>query len=127
MNRHKVLVYGTLRPGFGATRLVPGVMYDLGSFPGVLLADESEGKFITVEEIEVDDAGLRRLDSYEGYRESAPQSSLYLRVKAPCGAWIYEYNDTPGPERIVESGDWLEHTGKPRGRAAGLAGDSYGG
>lgn len=121
---HRVLVYGTLRPGNTPTRLIPGVMYDIGSFPGVRLGEI--GRF-AVEEIEVDDAGLARLDRYEGYRESDPDYSLYLRRQLPCGSFIYEYNESLTKCPVVECGDWLEYRGETFGRAAGLGHNVLGG
>lgn len=119
--KHKILVYGTLRPGNTPTRLIPGVLYDLGAFPGIRLKDESEGKFVLCEEIEVDDEGLKRLDRYEGYYPSNPEGSLYHRVMLEDGSWIYQYNaDLEGYSQLVEGGDWLQHVGRDRGTAAGL-------
>lgn len=123
---HKVFVYGTLRPGLNqGVHYVPGVMFDLGWFPGVTLDPDTPDARFVVETIEVDDAGLSRLDSYEGYHEEAPDSSLYLR-KSVCvdgvTAWIYEYNQgfSDNHERVL-TGDWLAHTNEQSGASAGLA------
>jgi len=124
--RHKVLVYGTLRPGAGTTRLVPGTMYDLGAYPGIKLGSPKEKRFVVVEEIEVDDDGLRRLDQYEGYSRYNPKGSLYIRMKAPCGSWIYQFNDEIDKYAVVESGDWLDYTDSVRGSAAGLGSNAKG-
>jgi gamma-glutamylcyclotransferase (GGCT)/AIG2-like uncharacterized protein YtfP len=97
-------------------------MYDIGAFPGVKLGGASE---FVAEVIEVDDDGLRRLDSYEGYREDDPDNSLYLRVQLPDGCWIYEFNEPLYNKPVVPSGDWLEHVGSTRGRAAGLGDNGF--
>ena len=65
---HKLFVYGTLRPKSGVTVKVPGKLYDLGWFPGCKLIPDGDAEF-DCEILEVDDAGLRRADQYEGYLE----------------------------------------------------------
>lgn len=111
---HKVFVYGTLRPGTTETVLVPGVIYDLGWFPGLTLSDPSKTDArVTCEIIEVDDSGLVRLDTYEGYSPDHPDDSLYLREKFEDG-FIYVYNQDFEGRPVVDSGDWLVHTGKSK-------------
>lgn len=118
--RHAVYVYGTLRPGLNTdTFIVPGVMYDLGHYPGIKLSEDSVANTVLCERIEVDDEGLKRLDGYEGYCPSDPDSSLYLRVSFLDG-WIYEYNGHPDNRPKVVGGDWLKHTGVNAGTAKGM-------
>jgi gamma-glutamylcyclotransferase (GGCT)/AIG2-like uncharacterized protein YtfP len=107
------LVYGTLRPGLGETVEVEGFqMFNLGWFPGVCRGD---GK-ITCERIEIlDDAHLAVLDGYEGYREEAPEVSLYIRERVGDD-FIYVYNGEPPLDRLIKSGDWLEFTGDEKGQ-----------
>lgn len=115
MATHKVFCYGTLRPGNPEkTVIIPGVMYDLGPFPGIHL---SEGPGFVAEVVEVSDEVLARLDSYEGYYASNPEHSLYLR-KRHLDGWIYEYNNESPNGSVVPGGDWLAHTGRDRGSAA---------
>ena len=114
---HKIYVYGTLRPGkVSNVSKGRGFLFDLGSFPGVKL--DPEGPEFTVESIEVDDKTLERLDRYEGYRASNPESSLYIRKPFLDGE-IYEYNGVSSGAN-VESGDWLIHTGRNQGSASSL-------
>ena len=121
MNKHLVFVYGTLRRGsaramlirfpgskFIAEAKVSGSLYDLGSYPGLLL-DESNSLVIG-EVYEVDDAILNKLDDFEA-------ASNYWRkqVEISLGTdsrrcWIYE----PNPEsyslrKLITSGDWIEY------------------
>ena len=118
-----LLVYGTLRPGGTAAVLVPGTLYDLGSFPGIKLEDGETESFVTCERITVDDATLRRLDQYEGYDPDRPDGSLYLRV--PYGDdQIYVYNRDLSSQPVVQSGDWLEYVGDEEGYAASLLGSN---
>lgn len=126
---NKILVYGTLRVGQGAyqtfglhnstTHLgqvrIPGSMYHLGGFPGVVLDGNEEGVLCDV--LEITDAAavpdvVRSLDAYEGYREESPDNSLYLRREVAAGefgqASIYEINrDMCGRPRI-DGGDWVQ-------------------
>jgi gamma-glutamylcyclotransferase (GGCT)/AIG2-like uncharacterized protein YtfP len=126
---HQLLIYGTLRPGTAPTITIPGVMFNLGSFPGIRL--EGEHTF-TAEVVEVSDEILARLDRYEGYYEDAPEASLYIRrrytdIEAGVDAWIYEYNSDFDPVNRVECGDWLTYTGQPRGRAYSFLRSDYNG
>lgn len=111
---HTILVYGTLRP-FTNTDIVkvPGRLYDLGWFPGIVLGNHEnpeEGEsFVTCERITVDDERLKQLDAYEGYDPENPDNSLYLRKKIGED-WIYVYNHPVEGYELIESGDWQQHT-----------------
>ena len=111
MQKHQVLVYGTLRPFTNENIVrVPGQLYDLGSFPGIKL-DNSSSTMVTCEVIEVTDEELERLDLYEGYRPTDPDNSLYIRRKLEWGPFIYEYNnpwDNLSEKPIIASGDWSD-------------------
>jgi gamma-glutamylcyclotransferase (GGCT)/AIG2-like uncharacterized protein YtfP len=125
---NKILVYGTLRVGQGAyhtfglnystTHLgqvrIPGSMYHLGGFPGVVLDGNEEGVLCDV--LEITDAAaapevVRRLDAYEGYRTDSPDNSLYLRREVTAGefgqASIYEINRNMDERPRINGGDWL--------------------
>lgn len=105
---HTILVYGTLRPFKNDDIvLVPGRLYDLGWFPGIVV-DETADTFVVCERIQADDAKLKSLDSYEGYREDNPVGSLYLRVKHGDD-WIYVYNHDLSNKQLIASGDWERH------------------
>jgi gamma-glutamylcyclotransferase (GGCT)/AIG2-like uncharacterized protein YtfP len=124
---NKILVYGTLRVGHGAysgfgldkatrhlgTVRVPGTMYHLGGFPGIVLDGDLDGFWADLLEITDEDAVpvvLQRLDDYEGYREEAPDNSLYLRKEIGLPeygtAFIYEINRDMSTRVRVASGDW---------------------
>jgi gamma-glutamylcyclotransferase (GGCT)/AIG2-like uncharacterized protein YtfP len=121
MNKHFVFVYGTLRHGsargmsdrfpgakFIADAEVSGSLYDLGSYPGLLLNDS--GARVVGEVYEVDDELLKELDDFESssqYRREELEISLGDHRKK---CWIYE----PDPEfyslrTVITSGDWLEY------------------
>lgn len=116
---HTVYVYGTLRPGTGATVNVPGELYDLGWFPGAKLLDPLSPSCIVCEAVFVDDATLARLDDYEGYSAKYPEQSLYLR-KEYNGGFIYTYNQPFDGKFRIPSGDC------PRGRCEPATGQSPG-
>lgn len=125
--KHKVAVYGTLRPGSFPVVVIPGRIYDLGSYPGLVL-DGSVSPGVSVEIIEVDDRKLGQLDRYEGYDSNRPETSLYLREEVDFGNgpfFVYTYNDTMNSRPEVKSGDWLEYTKKARGTASELATGDY--
>ena len=121
MNKHHVFVYGTLRRGgtrampiifpdamFIDNATVPGRLYDLGAYPGLLL-DESDS-LVVGEVYEVDDEILKRLDDFEAasnYRRKQVEISLGSQRKV---CWTYE----PDPEfyslrTLIASGDWIEY------------------
>lgn len=117
-----VYVYGTLRPGGRILHRIPGVMYDLGSYPGVVRQPLSHLSFFA-EKIRVDKFRLSRLDQYEGYDENDKNGSLYLRVPYLDG-WLYVYNQPLQGYEIVKSGDWLRHRRQETGPAVRLLGDN---
>lgn len=112
-------VYGTLRPGKEKTVLIPGTLYDLGWFPGIKLGHGPDQ--VVCEPVEVDDWGP--IDRYEGFNESDPVNSLYIRqpLVVPYGidGFIYEYNRDVSPIKRIESGDWLDFIQQRRGSSHG--------
>jgi gamma-glutamylcyclotransferase (GGCT)/AIG2-like uncharacterized protein YtfP len=121
MNKHLVFVYGTLRRGsagamsirfpdskFVADAEVSGSLYDLGSYPSLLL-DESNS-LVMGEVYEVGDETLNQLDEFEAsssYRRKQVEISLDTDRRR---CWIYE----PDPKvystrRLITSGDWIEY------------------
>lgn len=121
MSSKLVFVYGTLKRGLsnhgwmrgqtflGEARTVPRYrMFDLGGYPGMVLADEGEGGAIEGEVWAVDEEGLRGLDRLEGVAEGeyafepvqldgawegkAVKGYLYLRPVKGCrevkGCWV---------------------------------------
>lgn len=123
--RRYLFAYGTLRRGArkdrielvgGGARLVgsatvPGRLYDLGDYPGMLEAarpdDRVSGDLFELNEVE---ATLRRLDDYEdcgpgGFRR------LLWSVRLDSGeeleAWLYLYQGTVSERQRIPSGDYL--------------------
>lgn len=126
MTTHKLFVYGTLltqlgnwrrylSPQVGVEDVLKGaVLYHLGGFPGMIKA-EDENLVVHGELFEITPEQLTCIDRLEGYRESNPSSSFYVRelVTLDSGeeAFTYFYNakeyELKG-SHIIESGDWLE-------------------
>ena len=125
-----LFVYGTLRPDAPHPNLstltrhfrpvgpatVRGRLYDLGSYPGLVLdaaGGDVRGHLVAVP---TDDPSVwRRLDDYEGCRPDDPPAGLYQRVRCharrPDGTelecWVYVFNRGTQTARLIESGCWL--------------------
>ncbi len=127
--RH-VLLYGTLCAGepaharfrlgesltLAGRRVVPGTLYDLGPYPGLVL-DGGSGH---AELYRIDDASaLARLDRYEGYDPRNPAASLFVRTRlhvarhahssaGRLAAWVYVYNGSVAGCPAIQ-GSWAAH------------------
>lgn len=100
----------------GAT--VAGALYDLGSYPGLVLAaddDDEQPGAVRGEVVVVQSASdWLRLDAYEGVDRAHPQRSLYnrLRTTATTDAgekvecWVYVYNRALRQATKIDSGCW---------------------
>lgn len=128
--RH-LLLYGTLCAGepaherFGlraaltlvGRRSVPGTLYDLGAYPGLVLGAGT----VDAELYRIGDPGIvARLDRYEGYDARAARASLFARraVRVPrhtgatagtLGAWVYAYNGPVAGAPAIRATTWREH------------------
>jgi gamma-glutamylcyclotransferase (GGCT)/AIG2-like uncharacterized protein YtfP len=92
---------------------VHGVLYDLGDYPGAVLDPPSQQKIAgTVFQLPEEEDVLRQLDQYEGFNPDAPDKSLFLRKRCTVTlasgrtlqCWLYVYNGTPEPARILATG-----------------------
>jgi gamma-glutamylcyclotransferase (GGCT)/AIG2-like uncharacterized protein YtfP len=125
-----VFFYGTLMTPFNRTgRLnidrhlvyrgrgtIAAALFDLGIYPAAV--PDPEGRvWGEVYEMTSPIVVLRALDEIEGYRQSEPESSLYVRLLTPVtlesgemvNAWVYFYNAPLGRAERIESGDYLQH------------------
>lgn len=123
-----LFVYGTLRSGgceahsilagrapFAGLATVRGRLFDLGTYPGVILDPDSGS--VTGELYEISDPLLEALDEYEGCTDRTPQPHEYRRVLVETlradgtavTAWAYVLNRDPRHAREIESGDYLAY------------------
>ena len=135
-----LLVYGTLATGelAGAKlelsrsltsslkrvgrRVVRGMLYDLGSYPGLV----SGSGAVQAELYELTDPEvLELIDAYEGFQPGDPGGSLFVRraVRVPrytsgpeakwfegsLDAWIYYYNGPVEGRTLIARGSWREY------------------
>lgn len=123
--REYIAVYGSLMQIHGAQALagtvdklklvgkckIPGLLYDLGEFPGLVPGDsEVMGELY---EVKHPDA-LRLLDDYEAFYPNDPKLSLFVRqrmqlVEPKIECWGYLYNQTLSGMPRVEGGNWTEY------------------
>jgi gamma-glutamylcyclotransferase (GGCT)/AIG2-like uncharacterized protein YtfP len=112
---YKVLVYGSLKEGRGNHPLLDGyqklsngtvdgfIMYSLGAFPAVRRDDGT----IHVEQYEVDDIGLARLDRLEGEPHFYERQTVEYDGESN---FIYVLSDSYfkniDKTRVVEDGNW---------------------
>jgi len=124
-NRDCIAVYGSLMRVHGAQDLagttdklrflgecrIPGQLYDLGEFPGLVPGpDEVAGELYRIEHADA----LPLLDDYEAFYESNPSQSLFVRRRIrlnqpPIDCWVYFFNQEPKGNPKVEGGNWTEY------------------
>ncbi len=124
-----LFAYGTLQPGLAPTKIarvaaklrpvdggfVRGALYDLGGYPGAVADAKADGEIAgTVMELPEEEGVLERLDRYEGFDPTAPETSEYIREKqvvelkagGTVECWFYRYNREPRVGARVEGGVW---------------------
>ena len=101
-----------------AAASVSGCLYDLGSYPGLVLAgdcDDDDVGAVRGEIVAVQSASdWLRLDSYEGVDRGRPERSLYNRVRTlattesgqQIECWVYVYNRELKHAAKIDSGCW---------------------
>jgi gamma-glutamylcyclotransferase (GGCT)/AIG2-like uncharacterized protein YtfP len=100
-----------------AAASVAGCLYDLGSYPGLVLADclDDDPSTVRGEIVAVQSSSdWLRLDAYEGVVRGRPERSLYnrLRTIATTDAgervecWVYVYNRELRDAAKIDSGCW---------------------
>lgn len=119
---HIVFVYGTLKKHFGNHHILQDSkylgndkikgydMYSLGPFPGIVESENGEG-IVQGELYEVNDEVLKELDRLEGYSDSDPFNSLYIRKETVSingtTCYFYEYNKALSVfSEKIEMGFW---------------------
>ncbi len=125
-----VFVYGTLKQGFENHHLVapfvrevragtiPGVLLDLGGYPGWLPPDDcAEGGEARVSgeafRLSPLAPALEILDTLEDYQGPGDPANLYERVRVTVStstgdltSWAYRYTGPARGEHVVRGGRW---------------------
>ena len=128
-----LFVYGTLRSGFTNTfrqlmesqssflgmGTIRGLLYDLGSYPGLILSNASD-EIVYGEVYQIHHPSLiKELDLYENYRRN-DSSSLFLRSVRPIvmkdgrsvEAIVYSYNKSVDNAIRIGQGDYYAYLSK---------------
>jgi gamma-glutamylcyclotransferase (GGCT)/AIG2-like uncharacterized protein YtfP len=94
---------------------VRGRLYDLGEYPGAILAPSSKTLIRgEIFELPATPAILKTLDDYEEFDAANKEASLFIRTKAKAklqdgsqvDCWIYVYNDDPGTAPLLADGTY---------------------
>ena len=121
-----LFVYGTLRGAhepnhrlarqrFIGEARVRGRLFDLGSYPGMTVAEETGTVTGELYEIISDwDEEISRLDVYEACSANDPEPHEYRRAVVTVSlaggetmeAWAYVLNRDATGLRVIDSGDW---------------------
>lgn len=90
-----------------------GKLYDLGEYPGAILAPSSKTLIHgEIFELPATPAILKALDDYEEFDPTNKEDSLFIRTKVRArlidgdqvDCWMYVYNDDPGTAPILADG-----------------------
>lgn len=123
-----IFLYGTLRRGssrhnilkrLGAEYVgkgtVQGELFDLGDYPGARKTEKPSSRVVgEIYRLPNPAQAFAVLDAVEGFRPSAPESSLFRRetttarlANGECRtAWLYWLSRGRGPMRRIRSGDY---------------------
>ena len=118
--------YGTLQPELAPAEIaslvaqlrpigrasIPGVLHDLGDYPGAVLGEKNLEVWGQVLELPEDPGILRQLDEYEAFDPAQIERSQFVRTE--CDAtlgngrvmkvWVYIYNRDPGSAPRIANG-----------------------
>ena len=118
-----LFVYGTLMPhipspasaylrsrarDLGPAQL-PGFLYDMGSYPGLVYAPGSselvKGQLMQLHE----PATLIELDRYEGLHEDSPEYERRSLIISGKATWVYCYLGSTQGLPLINSGDYVSY------------------
>ncbi len=96
-----------------------GRLYQVEDYPGVIVSrDPSEKVWGTIFHLESDPGIWKALDSYEGFDQTHPEHSLYLRKITNIytdthmlSCWVYVYNGSTSNLERIQSGDYIAYIG----------------
>ena len=96
---------------------VPGHLYDLGSYPGLVETHITDNPPLVQSELYevLDPIALILLDEYEGFDQDKAEASRYVRKQIKVrnlsvSAWCYFYNWDVEPDELIPSGCWRSHS-----------------
>jgi len=121
----KLAVYGSLMTSEGmlarlgvssmvqllGPALIPGQLFDLGDFPGLIPGDGSvRGELFAI----LDPAAIPRLDEYEAYSPDSLATSMFVRqrvklMEPEVEAWVYYFNGPVQNGRPIVGMTWPEY------------------
>jgi len=130
---YKLFVYGSLRSGFKSSAYeyisrffsfvgdakVKGKLFDLGSYPAGVSADDESfiiGELYSIKHEPEFSWAIGQLDDYEGVTIEPDEIQLYRRElvdvhieNSIVKAWIYWYNRSVEGKPLIESGDLIQY------------------
>lgn len=91
---------------------VKGKLYDIGEYPGAILAANTDNYIHgTVLQLNDPEKVLPVIDDYEGFGDDQAKPNLFIRVlteaqieTGPVSCWVYVYNLSVGGLRLIENG-----------------------
>ena len=98
---------------------IPGLLYDLGNYPGAGFDPASRTKVMgRVFQAPTRERLLAELDHYEGFNPASSATSQYLRKRLPITlrddrqieCWVYEYNGSTAGLPAIAEGRWRAAT-----------------
>lgn len=96
---------------------IQGRLYDLGTYPGLVLSDDPShvviGELYHLHQPQL----IKELDLYENYRPNDVKGSLYIRTEeqvrkedgSQVTAVVYSYNKSVNEAIMVDSGDYIQY------------------
>jgi gamma-glutamylcyclotransferase (GGCT)/AIG2-like uncharacterized protein YtfP len=130
---YRLFVYGSLRSGFKSSAYeyisrffsfvgdakVKGKLFDLGSYPAGVSADDESfiiGELYAIKHAPEFSWAIGQLDDYEGVTVEPDEIQLYKRElvdvhidNSIVKAWIYWYNRSVEGRPLIESGDLIQY------------------
>jgi gamma-glutamylcyclotransferase (GGCT)/AIG2-like uncharacterized protein YtfP len=97
---------------------VPGLLYDLGEYPGAIVDPQSDSRIIGhAFELPASESLIAALDRYEGFDPANRSGSLFIREKREAlmsdgqllSCWIYVYQRNISAALLIPDGDYSRH------------------
>lgn len=99
---------------------IPGLLYDLGEYPG-LIETNLKDQLVHGSVYQMEDSAevLKQLDYYEGVGPDEEQPNLYRRELTQIStdeglitAWIYIYNRDVSKDTLIPGGNYIDYINK---------------